>query len=79
MLLLLLADERVIILLCQKVRLGFLNLNVRSVRTLAAFNITESISTLCLSLTGSTFHHSNWNWSWSWKVKYWMLMLGLCA
>ncbi len=35
-----------VILVCQKVRLGFLN--VRSVRTLAAFNITESISTLCL-------------------------------
>ncbi len=39
-----------VILACKKARLGFLNL--RSVRRLAAFNITdESISTLCLSLT----------------------------
>ncbi len=30
-----------VILVCQKARLGFLN--VRSVRTLAGFNITESI------------------------------------
>ncbi len=37
------------ILVCQKVRLGFLN--VRSVRTLAAFSITQSISALCLTLT----------------------------
>ncbi len=37
------------ILVRQKVRLRFLN--VRFVRTLAAFNITESIGTLCLTLT----------------------------
>jgi hypothetical protein len=36
-------------LVCQNFRLGFLN--VRPVRTLAAFNITESIRTLCLGLT----------------------------
>ncbi len=40
------------ILVCQKVRLGFLKM--RSVRTLAAFNITESIGTLCLTLTPTT-------------------------
>jgi hypothetical protein len=33
-----------VILVCQKVRLGLLN--VRSVRTLASFSITESIGTL---------------------------------
>jgi hypothetical protein len=50
-LMLLLVECVLSILACQKVRLGFLNM--RSVRTLAAFNITESISTLC-SLTGNS-------------------------
>jgi hypothetical protein len=45
------------ILLCQKVRLGFLN--VRSLRTLAAFNITESTGTLSLTLPG---------WDMEWMV-----------
>ncbi len=44
----LLLDE-CLILACQKVGLGFLN--VRSVKRLATFSITESISTFCLSLT----------------------------
>ncbi len=48
-LMLVLAEDECVILVCQKVRLGFLN--VPSVRTLVAFSITESISALCLSLT----------------------------
>ncbi len=43
-----------VILVCQKVRLGFLN--VRSVRTLAAFSITQRISALCLTLTEFFIH-----------------------
>jgi hypothetical protein len=38
----------ILVCTCQKVRLGFLN--VRSVRALAAFNISERIGTLCRSL-----------------------------
>jgi hypothetical protein len=48
-----------VIFLCQKVRLGFMN--VRSVRTLAAFNITESIGitlTAGESCIGPPEHHT---------------------
>jgi hypothetical protein len=53
-----------VVLVCQKVRLDFLN--ARSLRRLAAFNITESSSTLCLSLT--VIYYCNY-WS-TWWIKY---------